>query len=767
MTDTIPEAQGASSRAARTQPGTATDSLHSIDLDVSGMTCASCAARIQKKLNKVDGVQAAVNYATNKAHVLAPLGTGADQLIEVVRGAGYDASLPNPEADPDAAAQAASDAIRFRLVISAALSIPVVAMAMVSSLQFPGWQWLSLLLATPVVLWGGWTIHKSAWVNLKHGASTMDTLISVGTLAAYLWSLTCLLFGSAGEIGMRHEFSIHLVHADALSTVYFEAACGTITFILLGRWIEARSRRQMGSALRELLKLGAREVRLLGADGSETMAPIEALTVGQRFVVRPGEKIAGDGIVREGRSDVDAHVITGESIPVEVGPGDRVVGATLNTVGRLVVEATAVGSDTQLAHIAALVEQAQTGKSQAQRLADRIAGVFVPVVFVIAAITFGVWLLAGAGASFAVTAGVAVLIISCPCALGLATPTALLAGTGRGAQLGIVIRGPQALERARAIDTVVMDKTGTLTKGEMVVQAVQAAPGRDRDAVLALAGALESGSEHPIAEAIVTAAAAAGHAAVAAEDFRVLPGRGVQATVNGAEAFAGNAELMADKGLAMPEELRDWADRASGEGASVVFVAVSNGVAGLITVNDELSQNSARAVRLFGDLGLRSVMLTGDNERAARYMASRVGIDEVHAQVLPDQKMSVITALQADGRRVAMVGDGVNDAAALAQSNLGIAMGSGTDAAIAASDLTLMRHDLVLAVDAVRLSRATLRTIHGNLFWAFFYNVCAIPIAAFGLLNPMIAGAAMAFSSVFVVTNSLRLRRFQPTSDAG
>lgn len=759
MTDTIHE--------SRTAPSEPSSTLHSIDLDVSGMTCASCAARIQKKLNKVDGVQAAVNYATNKAHVLAPVATSTDQLIEVVRNAGYDASLPDPRVDDDEVARAHSDAIRFRLVISAVLSVPVIAMAMVSPLQFPGWQWLSLLLATPVVLWGGWNFHRSAWVNLKHGSSTMDTLISVGTLAAYLWSLVSLVFGSAGEIGMRHEFSIHLMRADSLSTVYFEAACGTITFILLGRWIEARSRRQAGSALRELLKLGARQVRLLGADGSETMSPIEALTVGQRFVVRPGEKIAGDGIVREGRSDVDAHVITGESVPVPVGPGDHVVGATLNTVGRLVIEATAVGADTQLAHIAALVEQAQTGKSQAQRLADRIAGVFVPVVFVIAAVAFAAWLLAGAGLSFAVTAGVAVLIISCPCALGLATPTALLAGTGRGAQLGIVIRGPQALEQARAIDTVVMDKTGTLTKGEMVVQDVQAAPGQDREAVLALAAALESGSEHPIAEAIVTAATAAGSVPGELRDFRILPGRGVEAIVDGAKAFAGNAELMADQGAVVPEPVQQGADRASDEGASVVFVALGKQLVGLITVNDELSETSARAVRLFGELGLRSVMLTGDNERAAHHMASRVGIDEVHAQVLPGQKMDVITGLQAEGRRVAMVGDGVNDAAALAQSDLGIAMGSGTDAAIAASDLTLMRHDLVLAVDAIRLSRATLGTIRGNLFWAFFYNVCAIPIAAFGLLNPMIAGAAMAFSSVFVVTNSLRLRRFRATAPAG
>ncbi|MFT8394652.1 heavy metal translocating P-type ATPase [Propionibacterium sp.] len=776
MTDTVDEARGAASGVMDpdSPQNVPAPDLKSIDLDVSGMTCASCAAHIQKKLNKVDGVRAAVNYATNKAHVLAPAGTTSDQLIEVVRNAGYDASLPTPEVDGDTKDQAHADAIRRRLIVSAILSVPVVAVAMVTPWQFPGWQWMSLALATPVVLWGGFGFHRAAWLNLRHGSSTMDTLISVGTLAAYVWSTVCLIFGSAGEIGMRHAFSFHLMRSDALSTIYFEAACGTITFILLGRWIEAKSRRQAGSALRELLKLGAREVRLLGKDGAETMAPIEALSVGQRFVVRPGEKIASDGVVREGHSAVDAHVITGESVPVEVGPGDHAVGATLNTVGRLVVEATAVGSDTQLAQIATLVEQAQTGKSNAQRLADKIASIFVPVVFVIAFTAFLAWLIGGAGIGFAITAGVAVLIISCPCALGLATPTALLAGTGRGAQLGIVIRGPQALEQARHIDTVVTDKTGTLTKGEMVVQSVHTAPGADRDELLSLAAALESGSEHPIAEAIVAAAtknvlgvAAAGPgSSMAVENSQILPGRGVEGVVDGVTAFAGTAELMTERGLEIPHTLHDAAMTASGEGASVVFVGAHDAVQGLIAVSDEVSETSARAVKLFGELGLHTVMLTGDNERAAKHIASLVGIDEVHAQVLPDQKMAVVTELQESGRRVAMVGDGVNDAAALAQSNLGIAVGSGTDAAIAASDLTLMRHDLVLAVDALRLSRATLGTIRVNLFWAFFYNVCAIPIAAFGLLNPMIAGAAMAFSSVFVVTNSLRLRSFRATPEA-
>ena len=482
------------------------EALTSIDLDVQGMTCASCAARIQKKLNRIDGVRAAVNYATARAHVLAPRGTTSEALIDVVRAAGYDAGPPDPSEDAEAAARARTEAIRRRLVVSAAIAVPVMAVSMVTPWQFPGWQWVAFALTTPVLFWSGRGFHRSAWVNLRHGAFTMDTLISVGTLAAYLWSAFCLIFGNAGTLGMKHPFSLHLVRADSLDAVYFEAACGTITFILLGRWIEARSRSEAGSALRELLTMGARAVHVLDDDGTETTRPIEALRVGQCFVVRPGEKIASDGEVVEGASAIDAHVITGESVPVDVGPGDRVVGATLNTNGRLVVRATAVGADTQLSQIAHLVEQAQTGKSNAQRLADRIASVFVPVVIVLALLAFCAWLVAGAGVGFAITAGVSVLIISCPCALGLATPTALLAGTGRGAQLGVVIRGPEALERARAIDTVVMDKTGTLTRGEMSVQRITAAPGEDEDRVLVAAAALEAGSEHPIARAVVARA---------------------------------------------------------------------------------------------------------------------------------------------------------------------------------------------------------------------------------------------------------------------
>lgn len=737
------------------------EALTSIDLDVQGMTCASCAARIQKKLNKIDGVRAAVNYATARAHVLAPRGTTSEALIDVVRAAGYDAGPPDPSEDAEAAARARTEAIRRRLVVSAAIAVPVMAVSMVTPWQFPGWQWVAFALTTPVLFWSGRGFHRSAWVNLRHGAFTMDTLISVGTLAAYLWSAFCLIFGNAGTLGMKHPFSLHLVRADSLDAVYFEAACGTITFILLGRWIEARSRSEAGSALRELLTMGARAVHVLDDDGTETTRPIEALRVGQCFVVRPGEKIASDGEVVEGASAIDAHVITGESVPVDVGPGDRVVGATLNTNGRLVVRATAVGADTQLSQIAHLVEQAQTGKSNAQRLADRIASVFVPVVIVLALLAFCAWLVAGAGVGFAITAGVSVLIISCPCALGLATPTALLAGTGRGAQLGVVIRGPEALERARAIDTVVMDKTGTLTRGEMSVQRITAAPGEDEDRVLVAAAALEAGSEHPIARAVVARAAGRGPAP-AAGDFRVVPGRGVRAVLDGADALVGSAALMSDEGLEVPGVLTAAAVAASDRGATVVLVAWDGAVRGVLTVSDELADNSARAVGRLHALGLRTVMLTGDNERAARHMAALVGIDEVHAQVLPEEKLAVVDGLRAEGHRVAMIGDGVNDAAALAAADLGIAMGTGTDAAIAAGDLTLMRHDLMLAVDAIALSRATLRIIRGNLFWAFFYNVCAIPIAAFGLLNPMIAGAAMAFSSVFVVTNSLRLRGFRP-----
>ncbi len=726
-----------------------------VELDVQGMTCASCAARIEKKLNKLDGVQASVNYATEKAHVVAPDGVSADDLIAVVRGAGYDAALPVPEAPPrDRAAE-----IKRRLVVSAALAIPVIALAMIPPLQFPGWQWVSSASATPVWAWAAWPFHRSALVNLRHGASTMDTLISLGTTAAYLWSLVALVFGEAGHIGMTHEWSLSLTHDRGMSSVYFEAAVGIITFILLGRYIEARSRQDASSALRALAEVGAKSVSVL-RDGVEVTVPIEKLGVDDEFVVRPGEKVATDGVVVSGDSAVDNSVITGESLPVEVHPGSAVVGASVNTTGRLVVRATAVGADTQLAQIARLVELAQTGKSRSQALADRISGVFVPVVISLAVLTLVVWLLLGESATFAVTAAVAVLIISCPCALGLATPTALLAGSLRGSQLGILIRGPEALEEAHRIDTVAMDKTGTITAGAMSLTSVVSADGVAADRVLGLAAALESASEHPIAQAIV--AAHDGDVASVA-GFSNVPGRGIRGSIDGRPAAVGNAALMTDLGLDVPQTLTDAADEAAAQGASVVLVSHGDRVIGLVTVADEVAPGASSAVARLKEMGLRTVMVTGDHRGAAEYIAAQVGIDEVRAEVLPSDKFDVVSDLQAGGtHHVAMIGDGVNDAAALSQADLGIAMGTGTDAAIAASDLTLMRHDLMLAADAIQLSRKTLGTIRGNLFWAFIYNVLAIPVAALGYLNPMFAGAAMAFSSVFVVTNSLRLRGWHP-----
>jgi len=730
-----------------------------IELDVQGMTCASCAARIQKKLNKLDGVQASVNYATEKAHVVAPEVMSADDLIETVRAAGYDAALPVPDAPPrDRAAE-----IRRRLIACAVLAVPVIAMAMVPALQFPGWQWVSLALATPVVTWGAWPFHKSALVNLRHGATTMDTLISLGTSSAYIWSIVALVFGDAGMIGMRHHWTLNLVRDEGLSAIYFEAAVGIICFILLGRYIEARSRQDASSALRALAEVGAKAVTLLRDDGaggsSEVTVPIEALAVGDEFVVRPGEKVATDGVIVQGYSAVDNSVITGESLPVEVVPGSSVVGASVNTTGRLVVRATAVGADTQLSQIARLVELAQTGKSRSQDLANTISGIFVPIVIGLALLTLVAWLVAGQDATFAVTAAVSVLIISCPCALGLATPTALLAGSLRGSQLGILIRGPQALEEAHRIQVVAMDKTGTITAGRMSVHEIVPADGYERDALLTLAATLESASEHPIARAIVAAATAP---LPSLEDFANVPGRGVRATVAGRRAAAGSAAFMAELGLDVPNSLVTAADTAAAEGASVVFVADGDRLAGVVSVADRVAPNAAEAIAAFKGLGLRTVMVTGDNRSAARHVAQQVGIDEVRAEVLPGDKFAVVRELQADGQHVAMIGDGVNDAAALSQADLGIAMGGGTDAAIAASDLTLMRGDLMLAADAVKLSRRTLATIRGNLFWAFVYNVIAIPIAALGYLNPMFAGAAMAFSSVFVVTNSLRLRAYRP-----
>jgi len=717
-----------------------------VELVIDGMTCASCANRIERKLNKLDGVTATVNYATEKAKVNFPAGGDPQQLVDTVVAAGYTAELPRPDEDREQAT-----GLRERVLAAAVLSVPVVVLAMVPAWQFDYWQWISLVLATPVVFGAGMPFHRAAWSNLKHGAATMDTLISVGTLAAYLWSVYALVFGTAGEIGMRHPFEFTIEQGSGQGRIYLEVATAVTTFILAGRYFEARAKRRAGSALRALLELGAKDVAVL-RDGAEVRIPATQLAVGDRFVVRPGEKIATDGMVEDGASAVDASMLTGESVPVEVEPGDAVVGATVNAGGRLVVRATRVGSDTQLAQMANLVETAQTGKAQVQRLADRVSGIFVPIVLVLALGTLVGWLVAGQPVNAAFTAAVAVLIIACPCALGLATPTALLVGTGRGAQLGILIKGPEVLESTRRIDTVVLDKTGTVTTGRMSLVDVHVAEGADRDEVLRLAGSLEHASEHPVARAI--AAAVDEHLPVV--DFRNVEGLGVRGVVAGRAVVVGRTALFG----ALPEPLAEAAGRAEQQGRTVVAVGWDDHVRALLVVADTVKPTSTEAVRRLTKLGLRPVLLTGDNEAVAKAVAAEVGISEVIAGVLPADKVDAVKRLQHEGCRVAMVGDGVNDAAALAQADLGLAMGTGTDVAIEASDLTLVRGDLRTAADAIRLARRTLGTIKGNLFWAFAYNVAALPLAALGLLNPMIAGAAMALSSVFVVTNSLRLRAF-------
>ncbi len=744
--------------------------MSNLEIAISGMTCSSCANRIEKRLNKLEGVTASVNYATEKAKVFFATGIEAQQLLAEVEKAGYGATIPKKEdhtSDSGQDAGAEPDAelatLRQRLLGSTVLSIPVIVLAMVPALQFTYWQWLSLVLAAPVIVWAAWPFHKAAWANLKHGATTMDTLISVGTSAAFLWSLYALFFGTAGLPGMTHAFQLTVMRMDGAANIYLEVAAGVTTFVLAGRYFEKKSKRQAGAALRSLFELGAKEVSIF-RNGIEERVPLERLSLDDEFVVRPGEKIATDGVVIEGRSAVDMSMLTGESIPVEVTEGDPVVGATVNAGGRLVVRATRVGADTQLARMAALVEDAQNGKAQVQRLADRISGVFVPVAIAIAVGTLGYWLGTGSDAQVAFTAAVAVLIIACPCALGLATPTALLVGTGRGAQLGILIKGPEVLESTRKVDTIVLDKTGTVTTGKMALLAVAPAEGTSEEQLLRLAGALEDASEHPIAQAIAKAATHRVGQLPVPETFVNVEGRGVTGTVEGHKVVVGRAALLEESGQGLTPALAAVKLAAEKQGRTAVAVAWDGEARGVLVVADAVKQTSAEAIVQLKALGLTPVLLTGDNETAARQVASEVGITEVIAEVLPKEKVDVIIRLQKEGKVVAMVGDGVNDAAALAQADLGLAMGTGTDVAIEASDITLVQGDLRSAADAIRLSRKTLGTIKTNLFWAFAYNTAAIPLAASGLLNPMLAGAAMAVSSVFVVSNSLRLRSFKSTA---
>ena len=742
-----------------------------IEFDIGGMTCASCATRIERKLNRLDGVEATVNYATEKARVRTEAGVATDSLIAAVESAGYTAVVPTPRtsAAPDESPPADNEttALRNRLIISASLAFPVVVLSMIPALQFTNWQWLALTLAAPVAIWGAWPFHRAAWVNARHGATTMDTLISVGVLAAFGWSLYALFFGTAGMAGMRMSFNLIAVPGSGAHEIYLEVATAVTVFILAGRYIEARAKRESGAALRALLELGAKDATVL-RDGVETRVAVDSLVVGDHFVVRPGEKIATDGLVVEGASAVDMSMLTGESVPVEVTTGDRVVGATMNVGGRLVAEVTRVGAETELARLGRLVEEAQTGKAEVQRLADRVSAVFVPVVIVLALLTFFAWALLGGSIEVAFTAAVATLIVACPCALGLATPTALLVGTGRGSQLGILIRGPQVLEQTRRIDTIVLDKTGTVTTGQMRVASVLAVDDATESNVLRFAAQAEHFSEHPVARAILDAAKAKDIDVSGAESFSSAQGSGVQAVVDGSLVLVGRSSwIEQDWSLPIPSSLHVAVSEAESAGRTTMIVAWDGAVRGAITLSDTVKARSADAVRQFIKLGLTPVLLTGDNAGSAAAIGAEVGIVDVRSGVTPQGKLDAIRSLQSEGRVVAMVGDGVNDAAALAASDLGIAMGAGTDAAIAASDVTVMSGDLIIVGDSIRLARRTLGTIKGNLFWAFAYNVAAIPVAMLGLLNPLIAGAAMALSSVFVVSNSLRLRRFRGSSAVG
>ena len=745
-----------------------------VELDITGMTCASCAARIEKKLNRIEGVTATVNYATEKAAVAYPPEVSPADLVAVVEATGYGATLPappQPPAAPDAAPAASATppepaSLYQRLLISSLLAAPVLLLSMIPALQFRNWQWLALVLAAPVVVWGGLPFHRAAWLNLRHGAATMDTLISLGTTAAFGWSLYALFFGGAGDPGMRMDFSF--TASGGAKEIYLEVASAVTVFILLGRYLEALAKRSSGAALHALLELGAKQANRREPDGTETSIPIESLAVGELFVVRPGEKIATDGVVVEGMSAVDASMLTGESVPVEVRPGAEVSGGTVNSGGVLVVRATKVGKDTKLAQIAELVVRAQNGKAAVQRLADRVAAIFVPVVIALATATLVAWLIADGRVAHAFTAAVAVLIIACPCALGLATPTALLVGTGRGAQLGLLIKGPEVLESTKRIDTIVLDKTGTLTTGQMALLATHPAAGTSAADLSRLAAAVEHLAEHPIARAIASAAPAP---LPPVTDFRATPGLGVTGVVEGRPVVVGRPSFLTEQwSITLPPELEAVVAEAAALGQTPVAVGWDGATRGVLVVADAVKPRAREAVEGLRALGLEPMLLTGDHEAAARAVAAQVGIPDsaVIAGVLPEGKAEAVAALQAAGRVVAMAGDGVNDAAALATADLGLSMGTGTDAAIEAADLTLVRVspdgtgiDLSAAVDAIRLARRTLATIKGNLFWAFAYNLAAIPLAAAGALNPLIAGAAMAASSLFVVSNSLRLRRFR------